>query len=81
MKCLKETLQGIADLVVLRPEEIWLVDFKTDHVAPDQLAGRVQHYEPQLQLYALALGRIYRRKVTLCALHFLSVRETAYLWL
>jgi ATP-dependent helicase/nuclease subunit A len=74
-------VQGIADLVVLRPEEIWLVDFKTDHIAPDQLAARVQHYEPQLQLYALALGRIYRRKVTLCALHFLSVRETAYLWL
>jgi ATP-dependent helicase/nuclease subunit A len=73
-------VQGIADLVVLLPDEIWLVDFKTDHVASEDLAAKVQHYEPQLKLYALALARIYRRKVTTCCLHFLSARETAYVW-
>jgi ATP-dependent exoDNAse (exonuclease V) beta subunit len=67
-------------LVVLLPQEIWLVDFKTDHLAPEALAARAQHYEPQLKLYALALGRIYGRKVTNCCLHFLSARETVYVW-
>lgn len=74
-------VQGIADLVVLGPEEIWLLDFKTDHVTAEALPDKVRHYEPQLRLYALALNRIYRRKVTICALHFLSARETAYVWL
>ena len=74
-------VQGVADLVVLLPEEIWLVDFKTDHVAPAELAAKVQHYEPQLKLYALALERIFRRKVTTATLYFLSARETAHVWL
>ena len=46
------------------------MDFKTDHVAPAELAAKVQHYEPQLKLYALALERIFRRKVTTATLHF-----------
>ena len=74
-------VQGVADLVVLLPQEIWLVDFKTDHIATAEVAAKVQHYEPQLKLYALALSRIYRRQVTTCCLHFLSAGETAYLWL
>lgn len=74
-------VQGIADLVVLRPNEIWLLDFKTDHVTADELPAKVQFYEAQLKLYALALTRIYNRKVTTCALYFLSARETAYVWL
>lgn len=74
-------VQGIADLVVLLPEEIWLVDFKTDRVFGEELTAKVQHYEPQLKLYALALARIFRRKVTVCCLHFLPARETAYVWM
>lgn len=69
-------VQGVADLVVLLPKEIWLVDFKTDAVAPGELAAKVKHYEPQLKLYALALARIYRRPVTECHLHFLAAAQT-----
>jgi len=64
-------VQGIADLVVLFPEEIWLVDFKTDDVGIAELDDRARLYEPQLQIYSAALGRIYRRPVTQCWLHFL----------
>ena len=49
-------VQGVADLVVLLPEEIWLVDFKTDEVSPNELAERRRHYEPQLKLYAARVG-------------------------
>jgi ATP-dependent helicase/nuclease subunit A len=69
-------VQGVADLVVLLPEEIWLVDFKTDVVTPAELAAKVSRYEPQLRLYALALARIYGKPVTECHLHFLQPAET-----
>jgi ATP-dependent helicase/nuclease subunit A len=69
-------VQGVADLVVLLPEEIWLVDFKTDEIKPEELAERRRLYEPQLKLYADALSRIYSRPITNCWLHFLAARQT-----
>ena len=69
-------VQGVADLVVLLPKEIWLVDFKTDAVSAKELPEKTALYAPQLKLYALALERIYSRPVTNCWLHFLAVRKT-----
>jgi ATP-dependent helicase/nuclease subunit A len=69
-------VQGVADLVVLLPQEIWLVDFKTDEVRTDELAGKIKIYSPQLKLYANALAKIYSRPVTNCWLHFLSAQKT-----
>jgi ATP-dependent helicase/nuclease subunit A len=69
-------VQGVADLAVLLPEEIWLVDFKTDKVRADELPEKTKLYEPQLKLYARALAKIYSRPVTHGWLHFLDVRKT-----
>jgi ATP-dependent helicase/nuclease subunit A len=69
-------VQGVADLVVLLPEEIWLVDFKTDQVRADELPAKTKLYEPQLKLYARALAKIYSRPVTNSWLHFLDARKT-----
>lgn len=70
-------IQGVADVAVLLPDEIWLLDFKTDHLRDEaELSARVKHYEPQLKLYALALGRIFRKPVTQCWLYFLSAQKT-----
>jgi len=69
-------VQGVADLIVLRPDEIWLVDFKTDQVPESELAEKIRIYSPQLQLYALALEKIFTRRVTLLALHFLAAGRT-----
>jgi ATP-dependent helicase/nuclease subunit A len=69
-------VQGVADLAVILPAEIWLLDFKTDAVADGGWEARARHYGPQLNLYALALSRIYRRPVTDCCLHFLAARIT-----
>jgi ATP-dependent helicase/nuclease subunit A len=69
-------VQGVADLVVLLPEEIWLADFKTDDVHADELPEKTKLYEPQLKLYAHALSKIYSRPVSNCWLHFLSARRT-----
>ena len=69
-------VQGVADLVVLLPKEIWLLDFKTDEVKASGLKEKIKVYEPQLKLYARALEKIYSRPVTNCWLHFLSAGET-----
>ena len=69
-------VQGIADLVVLLPGETWLLDFKTDELTAEGLAERKSFYAPQLQLYALALERIFGLPVTQCWLHFLGAGET-----
>ena len=73
-------VQGVADLIVLLPQEIWLVDFKTDKIHADESAGRqTRIYAPQLQLlYACALSKTYSRPVTNCWLHFLSARRTKW---
>ncbi|MFO1512737.1 MAG: 3'-5' exonuclease [Verrucomicrobiota bacterium] len=69
-------VQGQVDLAVLLPDEIWLLDFKTDRVNADELPAKVTQYEPQLKIYALALARIYQRPVTQCWLHFLAAQKT-----
>ncbi|MDB6019067.1 MAG: ATP-dependent deoxyribonuclease subunit [Pedosphaera sp.] len=72
-------VQGVADLLVLLPDKIWLVDFKTDAVTPANLAEKVAQYQPQLQLYAFALSRIYHRPVSELHLHFLAARRSVSL--
>ena len=52
------------------------MDFKTDALAPAELADKVRHYTPQIQLYAAALGKIYARPVTRRWLHFLALNHT-----
>ncbi|MGA3162894.1 MAG: helicase-exonuclease AddAB subunit AddA [Verrucomicrobiota bacterium] len=69
-------VQGVADLVVLLPKEIWLADFKTDEVHANELPEKIRLYAPQLKLYARALAKIYSRPVTNRWLHFLSARRT-----
>lgn len=70
-------IQGVADVAVLLPDEIWLLDFKTDRLRDEtELAARMKHYEPQLKIYALALSRIFRKPVTQCWLHFLATRQS-----
>jgi len=69
-------VQGVADLVVVLLEEIWLLDFKTDDVTRSDVEAKRTFYAPQLRLYALALERIYGKSVTESWLHFLACNET-----
>jgi ATP-dependent helicase/nuclease subunit A len=68
-------IQGVVDLAVLLPKEIWLVDFKTDTVKAHELGDKARFYEPQLKVYARAMSEIYRRPVSECWLYFLSAGE------
>ena len=72
-------VQGVADLVMVSPQDIWLVDFKTDQLEPGDLAAHTARYEPQIGLYTLALSRIYQRPVSESWLHFLCLRRSVRL--
>ena len=72
-------VQGVVDLAVFLPREIWLLDFKTDHFALEELDGKIAEYRPQLDLYARALARIYGIPVSWRWLHFLAIGRTVEL--
>jgi ATP-dependent helicase/nuclease subunit A len=69
-------VQGFVDLAVILPEEIWLLDFKTDAVSGPEWEVKRADYGRQLKLYGLALHRIYGRPVTPLWLHFLRLQKT-----
>lgn len=69
-------VQGVVDLAVFRAEEIWLVDYKTDHFAESELPAKLRKHGLQLGLYARALERIYKKPVTRRWLHFLALGRT-----
>jgi ATP-dependent helicase/nuclease subunit A len=68
-------VQGVVDLAVILPQEIWLVDFKTDDLKPAEIQDKVRFYQPQLWTYAQALARTYHRPVSQCWLYFLGLRQ------
>jgi len=70
-------VQGVIDLAAILPEEIWLLDFKTDHFPERELSEKIKLYRPQIELYGAALSRIHQRPVTRRWLHFLAHRHTA----
>jgi ATP-dependent helicase/nuclease subunit A len=65
-------VQGVVDLAVIKPDGIWILDYKTDRLAASQCAHKAGVYAPQMLLYAAALEGIYKRPVTEGWLYFLN---------
>ena len=63
-------LQGVVDCALLEDEGITVLDFKTDYVTEETLETLVERYCPQVETYAHALERIYRKKVKASCLYF-----------
>jgi ATP-dependent helicase/nuclease subunit A len=72
-------VQGAVDLAAVLLAEIWIVDFKTDQFAAENLPDKIRQHRPQLEMYGRALGRIYRRPVTKSWLCFLGQRQVVLL--
>ena len=51
-------LQGVVDCCFREGDALTVVDYKTDFVTDETLAGKAREYAPQVRAYALALGRI-----------------------
>ena len=68
-------IRGVVDGVIVHPDEVELLDFKTDTIGPDEVAERCERYRPQLALYARAMAGMWRRPVKACWLVFLGARK------
>jgi ATP-dependent helicase/nuclease subunit A len=68
----KVLLQGVIDCCYETEGGLALLDFKTDRVKPGGEKSRAEHYRPQMQAYAAALGAITGKPVTERVLVFLS---------
>ena len=53
-------VQGIADLVVLLPKEIWIVDFKTDQIDKDELPKKGGNLQTTVETLRAGIGKNLR---------------------
>lgn len=51
------TVRGIIDLLYRRDGNLWVADFKTDRIKPEDVSVRAQHYLEQGQFYREAVQR------------------------
>lgn len=63
-------LQGVVDCVLFEEDGITILDFKTDCVTGDAMLARAESYRPQVEAYAEAMCRIFRRPVKETLLYF-----------
>ena len=63
-------LQGVVDCALLEEDGITVLDFKTDYVTEETLYTVTEHYRPQVETYAEALSRIYRKSIKAKYLYF-----------
>jgi len=68
-------IRGMVDAVLTGPAGLEVIDYKTDDVPADQCRARAHEYNMQIDMYAEALGQIYRRDVNRRWLVFLAARE------
>jgi ATP-dependent helicase/nuclease subunit A len=48
-------MEGIIDLVYRVNGDIWIADYKTDHLTADEIAERAEEYQLQAQIYTEAV--------------------------
>jgi ATP-dependent helicase/nuclease subunit A len=67
-------VRGIVDLILPTPAGIELVDYKTDAILASNVPGRAEAYRSQMDLYARAMSRLWRKRVVRSWLVFLTPR-------
>ncbi len=69
-------VRGRLDLLIDSPAGLVIIDYKTDRVeTAEAVAGRVELYRPQLEMYQSALKAMTRRPVGQAYLVFLTPRQ------
>lgn len=68
-------VRGIIDCYFDEPGGVVLLDYKTDAVGEADVPARVEHYRPQIELYAQALEAIWCVRISERVLVFLGPRQ------
>ena len=73
----KLLLQGVTDCCILEDGELTILDFKSDHITPENLEERAEYYRGQLNAYGDALTRIFHLPLKDKILYFFAT-DSAY---
>jgi ATP-dependent helicase/nuclease subunit A len=68
-------LQGVVDCAIVDEDGIIIIDFKTDKVTEEDLEAVTNRYRPQVETYAEALSRIYKKPVKASKLWFFRLKR------
>jgi ATP-dependent helicase/nuclease subunit A len=68
-------VSGQIDRLVVTPEEVLIVDFKTNHAPPKTLADAPRGYVRQLALYRGVLRKLYPQRPVRAALLWTETPE------
>jgi ATP-dependent helicase/nuclease subunit A len=68
-------VSGQIDRLVVTPDEILIVDYKTNHAPPNAAAEAPRVYVRQLALYRAVLGKLYPRRPVRAALLWTETPE------
>ena len=63
------------EYIRLTEEEIIVLDFKTDYISQTNLQDKIFQYSAQVQTYAKALSRIYKKPVSAAYIYFFSSEQ------
>lgn len=68
-------LQGVVDCALIEDDGITVIDFKTDRVTSDTINAAAQRYRPQVEAYADALRRIFKKPIKKTCLYFFQLEQ------
>ena len=68
-------LQGVVDCAMIEDDGITIIDFKTDYVTEGTLPELTERYCLQVQTYAQAMSRIYRKPIKAACLYFFRLNR------
>ncbi len=68
-------LQGVVDCAIIESDGITVIDFKTDKVTEITLTQVTDQYRMQVQTYAQALSRIYKKEIKSAQLYFFRINR------
>jgi ATP-dependent helicase/nuclease subunit A len=71
----KVLLQGVVDLCIEDESELTIIDYKTDYVTAATQTERAAFYKGQLDAYALALSRMFGKRVKARCIYFFATDE------
>ncbi len=67
-------VRGIVDGLIVHPDSLQIIDFKTDNIGAAEVIATTERYRPQVRLYASAMQRLFRRPVADAWLVYLRPR-------
>ena len=75
----KILVQGVADLIIIKNDEIYLIDYKTSRISNEK--DFESRYKTQLDIYANAIEKFYHKKVSKKAIYSFYLNKLVIIWL